>query len=243
MGFYNAIVKSWIMQNVSRDLLSGVLFQSSAYAIWSDLKERFDMDLFTRRVKEIGKEEEGLYVLHSQRRNKNTTRSLVMVAHRNEAELSPNSSHAAHCQYPIGEFIQYTGLSASYQAYITQLSSEVEPSSYHGAAKDIKYTSSGEVERYKARLVAKGYSQKEGLDYQETFSPVVKMVTVRSVVSIAATRGWTLNQMDVYNAFLQGDLEEEVYITLSQGFSPGQGKTQVCRLLKSLYGLKQASRQ
>ena len=66
----------------------------------------------------------------------------------------------------------------------------------------IKYKADGTVERFKERLVAKGYNQKRGLDYQETFSPMVKMTTVRAVISIAASKGWKLYQMDLYNAFL-----------------------------------------
>jgi len=105
----------------------------------------------------------------------------------------------------------------------------------------VKYKSTGEMERFKARLVAKGYSQQEEIDYKETFSHVVKMVTVRTIVSLVTSRHWHIHQMDVFNAFLHSELDDEIYMQLPQGFvSEGE---KVCRLTKSLYGLKQALTQ
>jgi len=101
----------------------------------------------------------------------------------------------------------------------------------------VKYNSDGSIERYKARLVIRGDRQVEGVDYTETFAPITKMTTARCFLSVAAARGWELNQMDVHNAFLHGNLEEEVYVTLPLGFQ-AYGSSKVYRLRKSLYGLK-----
>ncbi|WP_286596120.1 reverse transcriptase domain-containing protein [Pseudomonas sp. 165] len=98
------------------------------------------------------------------------------------------------------------------------------------------------MSKYKVRLVAKGYAQTYGIDYDETFSPVARMATVRAVIAMAAAKGWSLHQMDVKNAFLHGDLEEEVYMMQPPGFESVAHPDFVCRLRKALYGLKQAPR-
>ncbi|CAB75469.1 copia-type reverse transcriptase-like protein [Arabidopsis thaliana] len=105
-----------------------------------------------------------------------------------------------------------------------------------------KKNSKGEVERYKARLVAKGYSQRAGIDYDEIFAPVARLETVRLIISLAAQNKWKIHQMDVKSAFLNGDLEEEVYIEQPQGYIVKGEEDKVLRLKKVLYGLKQAPR-
>jgi len=100
----------------------------------------------------------------------------------------------------------------------------------------MKYHSDGSIERYKARLVIRGDKQVEGFDYTETFALVAKMASVRCFLTVAAARGWEPHQMGVHNSFLHGDLDEEVYMTLSLGFKT-TNFSKVCRLQKSLYGL------
>lgn len=105
----------------------------------------------------------------------------------------------------------------------------------------LKFNSDGSLERHKARLVVLGNNQTEGLDYNETYAPVAKMVTIRAFLQQAASLDWEVQQMDVHNAFLHGDFDEEVFMQFPPGFRT-KDKTKVCRLHKSLYDLKQAPR-
>jgi hypothetical protein len=106
----------------------------------------------------------------------------------------------------------------------------------------LKHVADGSIEKYKARFVARGFSQVEGVDYDETFASVVRYTPIKAVISIAAEMGWKIHRMDVKTTFLNGLIQEVVYIEQPLGFEVHGREFHVCRLKKALYGLKQAPR-
>jgi hypothetical protein len=102
----------------------------------------------------------------------------------------------------------------------------------------VKHNANGSMSEYKAKLVAKGYAQIYGINYEKTYSPVAKMTTIRAIIAMATTKGWSLHQMDVNNVFLHGDLQEEMYMEQPLGYVDQTHPNLVCRLKKFLYNLK-----
>jgi hypothetical protein len=103
-----------------------------------------------------------------------------------------------------------------------------------------KYAADGSIEKHKARFVVRGFSQIEGVDYDETFAPIARYTSIMSIIAIAVEMGWRIHQMGVKTAFLNGFVEEEVYIEHPQGFEVSERESHMCLLRKALYGLKQA---
>uniref|UniRef100_A0A2N9FHB7 CCHC-type domain-containing protein n=1 Tax=Fagus sylvatica TaxID=28930 RepID=A0A2N9FHB7_FAGSY len=126
---------------------------------------------------------------------------------------------------------------------LTELPKGKKPIGCKWVFKKKEAVSEKEGERFKARLVAKGYSQRHGIDYDEVFSPVVRHTSIRAVLALVADQDLELEQLDVKTAFLHGNLEEEIFMVQPEGFKQPGTENLVCRLKKSLYGLKQSPRQ
>ena len=106
-----------------------------------------------------------------------------------------------------------------------------------------KYNTNGSIQTFKTRIVAKDFKQREGVDYFDTYAPVARIISIRVLLALASIYKFIVHQMDVKTAFLNGDLDDEVYMKQPEGFVLPINEKKVCKLVKSLYGLKQASKQ
>ena len=104
-----------------------------------------------------------------------------------------------------------------------------------------KYNKDGDLQKYKARIVARGFSQIPGMDYNQTFAPVVRLETIRAILALAIENDWEIQQMDVKGAYLNGDLKEEIYMNQPEGFDDSMSR--LCRLIKTIYRLKQSGQE
>ncbi|GKE00690.1 putative RNA-directed DNA polymerase, partial [Tanacetum coccineum] len=186
------------------------------------------------------------------------TTSLPNVRRSERTSVFPNKYKdfvvESKVKYGLENYVSYVNLSTENKCFTTELNKSLEPKSFYEASKDQHWieamnnemdasyrNDTWEVVEFPVGRKAIGYNQKEGIDFDETFSPVLKIVTIMCVINLAVQNNWFIYQLDVNNAFLYGDLDETVYMSLPEGFfNPGDKR--VCRLKNSLYGLKQAPR-
>ncbi|GJR67773.1 retrotransposon protein, putative, ty1-copia subclass [Tanacetum coccineum] len=163
-----------------------------------------------------------------------------------EDEVEPQRSKRARTEKSFRpDFISFMveNKPTSYrEAELVDLPPDCKPLGYKWIFKN-KMKADGTIDKYKARLVIKGYRQREGLYYFDSYSPVTRITSIRMVLAIAALKKLEVHQMDVKTEFLNGDLEEEIYMNQPEGFIAPRQESKVCRLVKSLYGLKQAPKQ
>ncbi|KAL4576014.1 hypothetical protein LXL04_012102 [Taraxacum kok-saghyz] len=173
---------------------------------------------------------------------------LIQPPHQYILSLLPIAHTTAFCSFFLTSSAnQKTAMDSEFNALIQNQTWDLVPPYSHTPIGckwvfRIKRNPDGSISKYKARLVAKGFLQQRGKDYFDTFSPVTKPVTIRTIISIALAHNWPLRQLDVNNVFLHGTLHEDVFMSQPPGFIHHQYPDHICKLKKSIYGLKQASR-
>ncbi|KAK4386150.1 Retrovirus-related Pol polyprotein from transposon RE2 [Sesamum angolense] len=213
------------------------------FAHGDDFASTSALDLKTRDILAVGRVVGGLYILDKHSFDSVNIQRFPVPSFPSKC----NMSHAKHDTWlwhkRLGHpsFPEIEALEKNSTWELTELPSGKRAISSRWVYK-VKLNQDGSIERYKARLVAKGYIQIEGIDFFDSFSPVAKTVTVRLFIAIATTHHWTILQLDVNNAFLHGHLDEEVYMVPHEGYAKARDGLVFC-LKRSLYGLKQASRQ
>lgn len=167
------------------------------------------------------------------------------LAASNESNIPKNYEQAISCpereRWKTAMDVEIASIYGAKTFVLQQKPSHIQPIKC-GWVYTIKYGSDGNISKYKARLVAKGYSQKKGIDYEETFAPVAKIKSIRAIIALSASKGWKIYQDDVPSAFLKGNLKEDVWMEQPPGYSDGIA-TNYCHLKRTLYGLKQSPRE
>ncbi|KAL8122471.1 hypothetical protein AgCh_018988 [Apium graveolens] len=233
------------MNTIDQEVKSTISFYDDAKLSWHELKARFSVVNAKSSTERLLVESPMTTTGHEPQFNPNTEHTLTTEE---ETIIAFNSSNETQMGRGFREKIPSVRLHdyatntviAEAPSTVSSSSPASSLSSVNGSIK-IKYNSDGSVKRLKAHLVALGNHQISGIDYNKTFAPVAKMVPIRAFLAIAASKNWKLHQMDMHNAFLHGDLNEEVYMKLPPDFTSSQ-PNMVCRLRKSIYGLRQSSR-
>ncbi|KAH9721431.1 retrovirus-related pol polyprotein from transposon RE1 [Citrus sinensis] len=163
----------------------------------------------------------------------------AFIANYNSLEPSTTSEALSDPKWKAAMQEEYDALMKNNTWSLVPISSSYKPVGCKWVFRT-KYNTDGSISKYKARLVAKGFHQTAGINYSETFSPVIKSSTVRVILSLAVIKEWKVRQIDVNNAFLNGELSEDVFMIQPEGFESKEGY--ICKLNKALYGLKQAPR-
>nr|GEV23327.1 putative reverse transcriptase, RNA-dependent DNA polymerase, Gag-polypeptide of LTR copia-type [Tanacetum cinerariifolium] len=220
----DAMIKGWLTTAIEKGIRDSVKYANTSSEIWSNLKERFGKESAPRayelKKKITATRQEGSSISTYYTRLRASYEELDWIGCFEQATQDEKWRNAMQQEIKaLEKNVTWT---------LEELPEGKRPIDSKWVYKT-KFKSNGEVERYKARLIAKGCTQREGVDYLETFAPFTKLVTVRTLLAVATKKGWIIHQLDVNNVFLHEDLHEKVYMKIPKGFAK-ERETKVCRL-------------